>query len=181
MEIKITANRQREQHKSTSIPFRFVFRESIVRHILFRDLYKNKITLVYLLPNVHLRKYLSGGLFMVFFRQKDSHRWGIEKCSNRDRNIFDYPSPTTLLDEKKFIVLAHHLFYINWTTNTLLKFFAQQTINTIISWRVVEIHGFYCFKLIFCKTISFVFLSVFVFENEFFTYAETPNRSTSGI
>jgi len=104
MEIKITATRQRRQHKSTSIPFRFVFRESFVRHILFRDLYRNKITLVYLPPNVHLRKYLSGGLFMVFFRQKDSHRWGIEKiCSNRDRNIFDYSSPTNRCTGRKKI------------------------------------------------------------------------------
>jgi len=150
MEIKITAIRR--QHKSTSIPFRFVFRESFVRHILFRDLYRNKITLVYLPPNVHLRKYLSGGLFMVFFRQKkDSHRWGIEKCSNRDRNIFDYPFPTNrYTGRKKYNVLAHNLFYINWTTNTLLKFLAQQTINTIISWRAVEKHGFYCLKLFFC-------------------------------
>jgi hypothetical protein len=137
-----------------------VFRESFGRHILYRDLYRNKITLVYLPPNVRLRKYLSGGLFMAFFRQKkDSHRrWGIEKCSNRDRNIFDYLSPTNrYTGRKKNIVLTRNLFYINWTTNTLSKFSAQQTINTIISWRVVEIHGFYCFELIFYKTILFVF------------------------
>lgn len=73
MEIKKNGNSTTTTTKINDSPlFRFVL--DLSTHIIPGFVKKYKITLVYLPPNVHLRINLSGGLFMVFFRQKDSHR-----------------------------------------------------------------------------------------------------------
>jgi len=73
MEIKKTEIRQQQQKSKIVFLFDLCL-EDLSTHIIPGFVKKYKITLVYLPPNVHLRINLSGGLFMVFFRQKDSHR-----------------------------------------------------------------------------------------------------------
>jgi len=146
--INVTEIQQRRQQKSKVVcVFDMCLEDLSLDRYTPGFVKKYKITLVYLPPNVHLHINLSGGLFMVFFRQKkDSHCWGIEKCSNRDRNIFDYLLPVSRYWTKKKILnspVSPVIYSIHKPDDKyFIKVLCSATnykynvlLNTIMSWR----------------------------------------------